>query len=250
MKAQKSVMNRWRWIPIWVILPILVLTSLPGQALKYRPRGRVERPSQQEAAGSRGPCWRAGVKPFFAPLVTATNYGETIADYPTFYWLAANHNYVWARFELFATQNLSAAKYPDYSTTLRIQETQKVSSLTLSAESGFPPLQLNQEYLWKVTFICSPDGPDSEFAAGSEIAIQGWIKRVAPTPVLKAALANPKGRALYNIYAEAGLWYDSVHDLATHYRSHPKNPDLIADWQRLLKLLSLQTNQIVQQLRP
>lgn len=239
------------FITVCVLLPVFLLTSLPGQALTYRPRGRVERPTQQEAGGARKPpCQKGNSKPLFSPLLTRANYGETIAEYPAFYWFSANHHYTWMRFELFATRNLVPEQYPEYSVTLRTQEMQNVSHLHLSAETGFPPLKLNQEYVWKVTLICSPAGPDADVASGTERSIQGWVKRVEPSPGLKAKVAQAKGRELYYLYAEEGLWYDALNELARQYRTAPNNQDIAADWQILLKLLPMATNSIAQQLRP
>jgi hypothetical protein len=240
------------FVTVSLLLPVLVLilNSLPGEALTYRPRGRVERPTQQDAGGTRVPTCAKNVTPLFAPLLTQANYGETIAEYPTFYWFSANHNYTWVRFELFATQNLVPEMYPEYSATLRTRRLQSVSHFQLAAAAGFPPLQLNQEYLWKVTLICSPEGPDADFASGKEQSIQGWVKRVAPSPALKAKLAQVKGRNLYNLYAEEGLWYDALDELAQQYRAAPNNQEITADWQTLLTLLPVETYRLARQLRP
>jgi Domain of Unknown Function (DUF928) len=239
------------FVTVSLLLPVLVLTSLPGEALTYRPRGRVERPTQQEAGGARKPpCLTKNVPPLFYPLLTQANYGETIVEYPTFYWFSAHHNYTWVRFELFATRNLVPEQYPEYSATLRTQKLQKVSHFQLTDEAGFPPLKLNQEYLWKVTLICSPEGPDAEVASGKERSIQGWIKRVEPSPGFKAKLAQVNGQDLYNLYAEEGFWYDALDELARQYRTAPNNQEIAADWQALLKLLPVKIHRLARQLRP
>jgi hypothetical protein len=239
------------FVTTWILLPVLLLASLPGQALTYRPRGRVERPTQQDAGAARNPCSKGNSKALFSPLLTQSNYGETIADYPTFYWLSANHHYTWVRFELFAMRNLVPESFPEYSTTLRTtQGMQAVSHLQPSAEAGFPPLKLNQEYLWKVTLICSSEGPDAAVASGLERSIQGWVKRIEPSISFKAKLAQAQGRELYNLYGEEGLWYDAVDALARQYRAAPNSQDIAADWQTLLKLLPFAKNSIAQQLRP
>jgi hypothetical protein len=247
---EKSMVANFSLIAVWILLPTLLLASLPGQALTYRPRGPVQRPTQQEAGGARTPCDN-NLKQLFSPLLTRSNYGETVAEYPTFYWLSANHKYNWIRFELFATgQNLAPEAYPEYSVTQRVQELQTVSHLRLPSETGLPPLKLNQEYLWKVTLICSPEGPDTEFASGTERSIRGWIKRVEPSTRLKTQLAQAKGRELYNLYGEEGLWYDALDELARQYRTTPNNRDVAADWQKLLKLLPFTANPMAQGMRP
>ncbi len=231
---------RWTAIAIASILTGTALVTLPSAARYRPPSGTLQRPAGRQGAATRTDCAKDNFT--FAAVVPTSNYGQTTADYPTLYWYHANHSFSWAQFELYAAQKqtLKLELDPIYQTTFRLMgNTAALASLTLPSTAGLPPLEKGRDYLWKVTLICSQKGPDAETASGSQRSVQGWITRVAPSAGVKAQLAQTPHR--YGVYAEAGLWYDAIHDLAVQRRQQPQQSRLAADWSDLLQETALRS---------
>jgi hypothetical protein len=231
---------RWSAIALTVSLTGIALFPFPSAA-RYRPPSNLQRPARLQGAATRTDCAKDGFT--FAPVVPMSNYGQTTAAYPTLYWYQANHSFSWARFELYATQapTLKLESDPIYQTTFRLKRNTPLASLTLPATAGLPPLETGRDYLWKVTLICSQGGPDDDTASGSQRSIQGWIVRVAPKAGLQSrSIKSPKP---YDVFAEEGLWYDAIHDLAAQRRRQPQNAALTLDWRDLLRETTLKSMQ-------
>jgi hypothetical protein len=225
---------RWTAIALSVSLAGITLQPLPSTARsRYRPPSNLVRPAGRQGAATRTDCAKPGFT--FASIVPTSNYGQTTAEYPTFYWYHVNHRFSWARFELYAAraQTLELEPDPIYQTTFRINRETRLASLTLPAAAGLSPLIRGRDYLWKVTLICSQGGPDDETASGSQRSVRGWIVRVGSGAGLQSKLANASDR--YNVYAEEGLWYDAVRDLAVRRQLQPRNARLTRDWGDLLQ---------------
>jgi Domain of Unknown Function (DUF928) len=225
-------------IALGVVLPVL-----PSYSIKFRPKTVLQRPGSRQGAATRGECAQTDRSVFKAILPT-TNQGQTIADYPTFYWYQSNPSFSWMRFELYATQNQQPESFPLYSSTFRIKgNSNPLTSLTLPENAGLPPLEVNREYLWKVTLICSKGGPDDETADGSQQSIQGWVTRVASSATLESQLVRAKHP--YDAYAAEGLWYDAIHDLATRLQEDPQDEQLVSDWKDLLTEVKLSAKSLL-----
>ncbi|NET03690.1 MAG: DUF928 domain-containing protein [Symploca sp. SIO2B6] len=72
-----------------------------------------------------------------------------------------------------------------------------------------------------------------------DIVVSGWIRRTEVDQVLKNKIetATPLKRVL--LYKEAGLWYETIFNLAKLRRSQPNEPNLAAAWEELLKSAGL-----------
>jgi Domain of Unknown Function (DUF928) len=238
--AATTYLLRWSAITLTISLTGIALLPFPSAA-RFRPPSNLQRPIGRQGAATRTDCAKTGFA--FSPVVPTSNYGQTTAEYPTFYWYQVNHSFSWARFELYAAQapTLKPESDPIYQTTFRLKSNTPLASLTLPAKAGLSPLVKGRDYLWKVTLICSQGGPDDEMASGSQLSIQGWITRVAPQAGLQSKLLKTQRR--YDIYAEGGLWYDAVHDLAAQRRRQPQNAQLTRDWRDLLRETPLKSIQ-------
>ena len=212
----------------------LTMPILPSIA-KYRPPSDLQLPGGRQGAATRSGCEKDGF--VFAPVLPTSNYGLTTEGYPTLYWYQKNHQFSWARFELFATQSLKREEFPLYSTTFRLNSSSTLASLALPSQAGLPPLSVGQTYLWRVSLICSQQGPDELTTSLSQRSIQGWIKRVEPITALKSGLAHSSRR--YEVYATEGVWYDAVGDLANRRHLQPQDLQLTKDWQDLIRETSL-----------
>lgn len=89
-------------------------------------------------------------------------------------------------------------------------------------------LAVGQEYRWYFSIICNP----KERSKDQEV--EGVIQRVNPDAQLQAKLNKATPSERVNIYAEAGLWQNSIADLAQLVSSHPNDPNFRSDWKQLL----------------
>lgn len=89
-------------------------------------------------------------------------------------------------------------------------------------------LQVGQQYRWSFSIIC-----DSK-ARSRDHVVEGAIERIQPAPQLTTQLKSAKPQELPNLYAEAGIWQDSVATLARLRSSRPNDAELKADWEALL----------------
>lgn len=89
-------------------------------------------------------------------------------------------------------------------------------------------LEVGQEYRWFFSIICNP----KERSKDQEV--EGVIQRVNIEPQLSAKLNSATPNERVNIYAQAGLWQNSVADLARLLSTSPNDPNLKSDWQQLL----------------
>lgn len=229
---------RWTAIALTLEIAITAVAILPSVA-RYRPPSNLKRPDGRQGAATRTICAKDHFA--FEPVVPMSNYGQTVEAFPTFYWYLANHAFSWARFELYAAQpkTLKRESDPIYQTTFRLMPGKTLASLTLPASAGLPPLEKGRDYLWEVTLICSQGGPDDDTANGSQLSVQSWISRVEPSAGLKAKLMKTPRR--YEAYAEEGLWYDAVHDLALLRQQQPQQSRFTADWHDLLQETTLRS---------
>jgi hypothetical protein len=89
-------------------------------------------------------------------------------------------------------------------------------------------LEVGQEYRWFFSIVCNP----KERSKDQEV--EGVVQRVKIDPQLSAKLNSATPNERVNIYAQAGLWQNSVADLARLLSTHPNDANLKSDWQQLL----------------
>lgn len=92
-------------------------------------------------------------------------------------------------------------------------------------------LEANQSYSWHFLTYCNSSSP-SNF-------VSGFIKRVT-RPELGQQLATATPREQVKLYAEAGLWYDALTNLAELYRQNPQDQSLRQDWGILMQDVQLE----------
>lgn len=89
-------------------------------------------------------------------------------------------------------------------------------------------LEVGKEYHWVLSVICHPE------ARSNDKVVEGGIKRIQPDPQLVKNLekATPEQRVF--LYAQAGIWQNTLMTLANLLAADPNNPKLNDDWQTLL----------------
>lgn len=164
-------------------------------------------------------------------LLPSTNIGLTIAARPTLFVALPETSAQEAEFTLFDGETGQQVKYE---TKFPIPNKAGVVSISVP-QKDVPPLVIGKKYHWSLSVICDPED------RGADIVVEGWIQRVQPSLVLKNALEKAAPRDRPAIYADAGMWLDTVASLADLRNANPSDSTLVSDWKDLLKSVNLGT---------
>lgn len=126
--------------------------------------------------------------------------------------------------------------------------------ITLSGQAGVigiklpesaPGLKEGETYLWQVLIQCEPESYNGALHLGS------WIKRLDPNelpmqvglsgPALVKRLAHTAAEEKALIYANLGIWQDTISTLAELRYRDPQNVQVQEDWAALLNATQMQS---------
>lgn len=139
--------------------------------------------------------------------------GKSASTHPTFAWHVPDADTYPVQFRLYeydGTKNNGKGKTIVKET---LSSTPGIMTYALSPDS--PGLTVGQKYIWQVILICNPNSPSQSLVIGTGINIVNPSSEIT-TKLNK--LNDPSVRA--DIYAEAGLWYDALAEVA----SNPQDP--------------------------
>ncbi len=233
------------WPPCVALSVYVSSLSLPSLA-SFHPPSNIGKPGNREGAATRvasGPALipestsaqacTQDPKAKLTALVPEGNNGLTTAAYPTFYWVIPENRAQSARFQLYSGTTVANGQ-PLYETTLVVNPAGGLTSFSLPTTGAVPPLTVGQDYRWEVTYRC----------ATTEFRTVNWIRRVNPSPNLAQQLVQAQGRSRYQLYAEAGFWYDALATLVALRQAKPQEATLAQDWAELFDSASVKLNQI------
>jgi hypothetical protein len=199
------------------VMPLMAIAAIA----EFKPPKRGM-PGKREGGGTRGASLTA--------LLPKTNFGLTTAAYPRFFWYvpkAGNLKYV--EFTLFEGD----IKIPDrilvYKTTFTITGEPGIVSLTLPSDAGIPPLTVGKDYHWSVKLFGDLTTPQKG------VKVDGWVQRINVPPSLAKQLATADLKTRTTLYADSGLWFDTLTALAEARCAFPADPSLKETWTTLLK---------------
>ncbi len=190
---------------------------------------------RSQGSGSRG-CEDSLQENLVTLLIPSKDYiGQTVSGHPTFFWHLSQPVSVPMKFTL---------REPGVAKPLYVKQVDspKVGTIQIKLPKDLPELVSGRKYGWSVTLECNPRRPSAN------PYFYSWIERVPATPVLEQQLAaatsqtsSPpetlRKRAL--IYAQAGLWYNSLADISTAVTANPNNSSLQEDFLDLLAQVGL-----------
>jgi len=94
-------------------------------------------------------------------------------------------------------------------------------------------LEVDKTYFWVFIIPCEPD--DWSYSP----VTQGWVKRIAKEESLVQELAKTPEINHPKIYADYGIWTETVSSLVKLRERYPDNPRIQADWINLLESVGL-----------
>lgn len=152
-------------------------------------------------------------------LVPSTERELTIASHPTLFAYIPQAG--WVEFGLTEAKTAGAI----YTTKFVVQAPGIVQ---ITVPKSVPPLAIGKTYRWYVSVVNDPKQPQEASS------VQGQLQRVEPSTNLRQQLAHAVPGELPAIYAEAGLWYETLTTLAELRSVYPQDGRLAAAWRDLL----------------
>jgi hypothetical protein len=191
-------------------------------------------PGRREAGGTRGsgcitPAASTESGPMTA-LIPASTLGRTAAKELTFfYYVPFILENTPVEFEL--TDENDNTLY-NQSFTLS-NDRPGIIQLNLSKQENLPKLAVNQNYRWYLTLKCNADDPSAN------PVLYGWVQRVKLSQSQKLQIAQAPPQERLRLYAEKGLWYETLAILAQLRSLNPTDVSLKTEWSELLDAVGL-----------
>jgi len=160
-------------------------------------------------------------------------WGLTTNQYPTLWFYVPYTKEIADVSAEFVLQDIS--EHEVYKTAVSLPTKPGIISVTIPSTAL--PLEINKNYRWFFKVSCS--GKQSV-----PVYVEGDIQRVQLNPSLEKQLAASQPREKIMIYAENGIWFDTLTLLAQLQKSHPHDAALISDWQSLFKSINVDKNLI------
>ncbi|MBE9007819.1 DUF928 domain-containing protein [Fortiea sp. LEGE XX443] len=203
---------------ISAIVGLTILSSLaPVQAQVNINLPNIGAPGRRVPGGSRGVNCVAKNQ-YLTAIVPKSNLGLTTLDNPTLYFYIPEN------------------KAPEVELVLQDENEQEIykQKYKPSGNAGVVGVSLptntlakGQKYRWNFSIICNTQD------RSLDKLVQGAIQRIDnPQLMSKLETASPQERL--KLYAEAGIWQDTLDTLAQMRYSRPQDSALKADWVSLL----------------
>jgi hypothetical protein len=119
-----------------------------------------------------------------------------------------------------------------YETTFTL--TDKPGIVGIRIPDSAQPLEVGQKYLWQLSVVCNPDEEQDR------VYTNGWVERVPLEPTLANQLQQASPREKLLLYADAGIWQDTLSTLAELRYNNPSDQSLDRDWASLMEEVNLQ----------
>ncbi|MFN6486549.1 MULTISPECIES: DUF928 domain-containing protein [unclassified Nostoc] len=162
-------------------------------------------------------------------LLPGSTLGLTVEKYPTFFVYIPSVSRQLAEFELREKNNSTVV----YKTRFTLPASSGIVSFSLPTNKTLQPLEIGKNYKWSFSIIC--DSQDRS----EDIFVEGWVQRIEPSSTLVSQLEKATSRDRPSLYAEAGIWYETLTTLAQLRYSNPQDLTLVADWKELLESVGL-----------
>ena len=206
-------------------------------------------PERKEGAATRGPCNidSENNKPFTALVPLSDGFGVTISKTPTFFAHipkgSSEEVQVEVEFSLSDTEGKAL-----YRTKVPMSEAPGVIAVQLPDPFPIEPLELYDEALKNTNFPLATQEKPPEMEPGKAYQwyfqmicngqrdwwVDGWVQREQATADFADDLESASDEKKVELYAETGIWFDSVTTLARLRAANPDDRELAQKWQSLL----------------
>ena len=151
-------------------------------------------PATRVDGGSRG----SGVSLTCLTVLAPDGVALTIQEQPSLFWFQSQP--VDTHFELTILEENTIQPLLH----VRLPDARKAGIQRLNLTDFDVKLSIGIEYEWVVALVVDQD------SRSKDVIASGWIKRVDPSPSLKSRLAGAAKNDLPYLYAEEGIWLDTL----------------------------------------
>jgi hypothetical protein len=227
-----------------IALPFALFTqSVQAQSrrVRYVPPSNLDAPKVSSAGATRSACTVNSCLIALTPDLNLENapVPQTIAERPTIYFLSPKLN---SPVQFILYEVVPAKPSPEGELPVSRQKKIYEKTFVINNDAGIiafkmpddsPILEIGKTYTWKFTV-----DPKSFYA---DKLIKGNVRRVLPTQKLIAKLQSVSSQPLERaaLFAEEGLWFETVQTLAEAQLTVPKNDETLTEWNSLLKSAKL-----------
>jgi hypothetical protein len=182
----------------------------------------------------------ASQQPPLTLLVPKSNIGLSASASPTFYWFTPSNSFKFVQFRLYKMDRFGNPIEEVYGSKFQSSGKAGLSWITLPHQKTMFSLLPGVDYQWQVKLYCSQRQQKG-------LEAQGWIRFVPPQRQFLEKLRKTNPQDHYDVYAEAGYWYDTLQELATSRQAQPDDPRLQQAWKSLLESKPVQLPEIAAQ---
>ncbi|MEB3282890.1 MAG: DUF928 domain-containing protein [Lyngbya sp.] len=119
----------------------------------------------------------------------------------------------------------------------RLSVSGKAGIVSVKLPSDAPPLKVGQSYRWSFGLVCQAESSQQQ---PEVVFVTGEIRRVEADVALSDQLQQLTPLEQAAVYAENGIWFDSIQILANLRQTQPNNSMLASQWEELLKSVELE----------
>jgi len=225
MREEETTMKN---IKGWFVFAALLL-AMPIRVFAADANGPVYQPPKRGAPGGRvGGGTRGPQREVFILSVLAPDHsGFTTSEQPSLYWFISKETSLPVELTVMDPQGVE----PILETKLPAPVTPGIHRIRLSDFNVH--LAPGAAYRWFVSVVPDADRRSKDITAG------GAIERVEMPADLKAKVAQARKSDLPSIYAEAGIWYDTVAAISELIDAAPQDQALHKQRTALLSQVGL-----------
>jgi len=235
--------------PIWLATAVnakieILQREVIAQNIRFQTPEIREQGDRRNTIIDEGTRSRCELKDGPTALIPETNIGLTLSEYPKFFvYLPALEVLKKDRCYDFLPEEITVEFYLGdeadksksvYLTEFKLPNTNGIIRIELPDDGSIPPLAVGKKYQWWASIVIDP------WARNEDLFISGWIKRIETTPTLLQQLQTTTPDNHPKIYAEAGIWHETLDSLATLRQSNPNNSTFITQWQDILQSVALE----------
>ncbi len=186
---------------------------------------------RRQGGASRDSCRKYQALTALVPANGKIVSGQTISDYPTFWFYLPDQLAPDTAMEFF----LQDAKDNNLYNTQISNTAIGPGLIKISLPPTAQPLQANQPYFWTFSVSCNPKN------SSEQVFVKGSIQRVQPSSTLKNQLKSATPLEQVKLLAANGVWYEAFNTLAELYQKNPTQNQVAIAWQTLLQQVGLES---------
>jgi hypothetical protein len=180
-------------------------------------------PAVRIDGGSRG----SGVSLICLTVLAPDHTGLTVQEQPSLFWYQSQPADVPFELTLLAHNTIQPLLL------VRLPNARAAGIQRLNLAEHNVKLLPGVEYEWVVALVVDPANRSKDVIAS------GWIKRMEPSPTLRSRLENATAEDLPSVYAEEGIWLDTLTTLSALIEARPKDKALQQGRAALLEQVGL-----------